>query len=96
MDADLFVDKICKLNSLDVDKLKSNNRQSPYQDIRRVVIFVLNEKYLMIPNRIKEYMNKKSHSSILKSLQVHNDLMKFNKKYRELYEVNIKIIIDGI
>lgn len=93
MEKDKFIDEICRANNLDVDKLKSNHRKPPYQDIRRIAIYALNDKFDMIPNRIKEFMNKKSHSSVIKSIQVHEDLIRFNKKYRELYEFNIKILI---
>lgn len=85
MDVNQFIDAFCMVNNLDVDKLLSNHRAYPYQDYRRVLIYILNNKFDLIPNRIKEIMNKRSHSSIIKSLQVHDDLIRFNKKYRELY-----------
>ena len=85
MDIDLFVDEFCRANQLDLDKIKSNHRGKPYQDFRRILMFIMRNRYGMNLVAIKIYLNKKSHSCIIKALNVHDDLIKFNKGYRELY-----------
>lgn len=86
MDKNTFIDIFCKENNLDLDKLKSNYRSVLYADFRRIFIYLLRDKYAMTVIEIRDFMNKKSHSSIIKSIEVHENYVKFDKKYRQLFD----------
>ena len=85
MDIDIFIDDFCKCNNLDLDKLKSNHRKTPYQDYRRILIFILHNTYELKLNEIAIILNKKNHTVIWHSLRRHSDYMKFDKQYRKRY-----------
>lgn len=86
MDIDLFVDKICKQNNLNVDKLMSNHRKEIYCDFRRALIYILKNKYKLTLIQIRDYLGKKSHSAIRESLKRHEELIIHNKKYKNIFD----------
>lgn len=86
MDVNLFVDKICQKNSLDVDKLKSNCKNEKYSDYRRALTYILRKEYKYTLTKIRDFLGKKSHSSIHESLKKHENLILHNKKYKDRFD----------
>ena len=92
MDVESFIINFCKVNELDLDKIKSNYTNRAYNDYRTILIYLLRTKCKMKLKDISDVLCKKSHTSIIYSLTQHNNFMQMDKKYKELYlEVNEKI-----
>lgn len=81
----VFIDKVCELFQLDVDKLLSNCRKGIYPDVRKMLMFKLKKDYKMNQKQIAELTKKSNHSVVSTSIKKHLDFMKYDKKYKEMF-----------
>lgn len=91
MDIEIFINNVCKLKELDVDKLMSSHKVEPYNIVRKSIIAVLRHREGLTQKSIAYEVNR-TREAVCIALQVHENYMKFNKQYKEVYKSIYNVI----
>lgn len=85
--------KICEVMNTDYVSLLSYNRKRHISDCRIMVGIILVEQFHFVYSKAGEYLNR-DHSSITHYFKEHKKLMKYNKKYKDLYIECLSVVED--
>ena len=91
----LIIDVCLEVYECNYDTLISRSRQLPYPDCIKTISAILSEVYGMSHTRVAQLVNR-DRSTISTRIVEHNNHLRFDRKYRDLYYKCITMISNKI
>ena len=84
---DYFFPKVCNCFNVPKNHLSSSVRKREYAEARFALMNVLRNECNLDYKTIGYLLGGKDHSTIIHGVKTHNDLVQFDKKYKQNYEL---------